>query len=325
MTLRSGSVALTVMLAAVAGIVSAQDAYPSKPIRMILSFDIGGISDVLGRALAAKISPSIGQQVVVENRPGAGSTVAATFVANAAPDGYTIWLQDLTAHAINATLYRKLAFDPVKSFAPVTLVAYSPLMLVVHKSSPATTLAELVTYLKANPTKSFYASAGNGTANHISAELLKRAAGITELVHVPYKGSAPSMQAVLANEVAFSFLSMPPAVANVKAGAVRGLAVTATTRSSAVPDVPTIKEAGMLNAELVVNSAILVPAGTPRPIIDRLQAEFAKAVAADDIKTLFARNGAEAISNTPEAVRALLETDIARLAPIVKASGAHID
>jgi tripartite-type tricarboxylate transporter receptor subunit TctC len=207
-------IAAALLLAALQGAATAQDAYPSKPIRLVLSFDAGGISDVLGRALATKISGSIGQSMFVENRPGAGSTVAAAHVAGSAPDGYTVWLQDLTAHAINATLYRKLAFDPIKSYAPVTLVAYSPLMLTVHPSSPAETLGELVALLKANPSKSFYASAGNGTPNHISAELLKRAAGVPEVVHVPYKGRAPSVQAVLANEVNFSFISMPPTVAN---------------------------------------------------------------------------------------------------------------
>ena len=325
MNFASRIAATAFLLATLHGAASAQDAYPSKPVRLVLSFDAGGISDVLGRALATKISTSMGQSMFVENRPGAGSTVAAAHVAGSAPDGYTVWLQDLTAHAINATLYRKLTFDPIKSYAPVTLVAYSPLMLTVHPSSPAKTLGELVALLKANPSKSFYASAGNGTANHISAELLKRAASVPEVVHVPYKGSAPSVQAVLANEVTFSFISMPPAVANVKAGSMRGLAVTATQRSPAAPDVPTMREAGIQNAELVVYSGILVPAGTPRPIIDRLNAEFSKAVASEDIKSLFARNGAEPITNTPEQLRAQMESDISRLAPIVKASGAHVD
>jgi len=303
----------------------AQDQYPTKPIRLVLSFDAGGISDVLGRALAAKISGSIGQTMFVENRPGAGSTVAAAYVAGAAPDGYTVWLQDLTAHAINASLYKKLQFDPLKSFAPVTLVAYSPLMLTVHPSIPAKSVSELVTYLRANPSKSFYASAGSGTANHISAEMLRHATNIPQLTHVPYKGNAPSVQAVLANEVAFSFISMPPAVAQVKANTMRGLAVTAASRSSAAPDVPTMKEAGIENAELVVYSGILVPAGTPKAIIDRLATEFTKAVASEDIRALFLRNGAEPITNTPEALRVQMEKDIARLAPVVKASGAQID
>jgi len=303
----------------------AQDAYPTKPIRLILGFSAGGISDVLGRALAAKISSSIGQQIIVENKPGAGSTLAADFVAKSAPDGYTIWLQDMTAHAINATMYKRLPYDSLKDFAPITLVAYTPLMLVVHPDQPVKTVQELVAYLKANQAKSAYASAGSGTANQIAAELLKRSAGVPDVVHVPYKGSTPSALAVLSNEVTFSFLSMPPAVSNIQAGKMRGLAVTSSRRVGAVPDVPTMIESGFPGFDLVVYSGILAPAGTPRAIITKLNAEFTKAANADDVKATFARIGAEPITNTPEEFRALMETDIARLAPIVKASGATVD
>ncbi len=305
--------------------VQAQAQYPAKPIRLILSFEAGGISDVLGRTLAAKVSSSIGEQIVVENKPGAGSTLAANYVAKSAPDGYTIWLQDMTAQAINATMYRRLPYDSVKDFAPITLVAFSPLMLVVHPNQPAKTVGELVAFLKANSGKSTYASAGSGTANQIAAEILTRSAGVTDVVHVPYKGSTPSAQAVLANDVTFSFLSMPPSVANVKAGKMRGLAVTSARRVGAAPDVPTMMESGFPNFELVVYSGILAPAGTSPAIISKLNAEFAKAVASDDVKAVFARIGAEGLTNTPEAFRALMESDIRRLAPLVKASGASVD
>jgi tripartite-type tricarboxylate transporter receptor subunit TctC len=303
----------------------AQDAYPNKPIKLILSFDAGGVSDVLGRALAAKIGPSIGQTIFVENRPGAGSTVAAAFVANSPADGYTVWLQDLTAHAINASLYKRLSFDSLKAFEPVTLVGYSPLMLVVPPQSPAKTVGDLVKMLKSNPAKFNYASAGSGTGNHLSAEIFKKAIGANEVVHIPYKGSAPSVQAVMANEVNFSFISMPPAIANAKAGTLKGLAVTALKRSSGAPDVPTMKEAGIDNAELVVYSGILVPAGTPKSIIEKLNKEFTKAVESEDIKALFIRNGVEPLTNNPEALRQQMQNDIAHFAPIVKASGATID
>jgi len=305
--------------------VQAQDAYPSKPIRMILGFSAGGISDVLGRTLAARISNSIGQQIVVENKPGAGGTVAADMVAKSAPDGYTIWLQDMTAHAINATMYRKLPYDSLKDFAPITLVAFTPLVLVVHPDQPVKNVQELVGFLKANSAKSNYASAGSGTANQIAAELLKRAANVPDVVHVPYKGSTPSAQAVLANEVNFSFLSMPPAVSNIAAGKMRGLAITSAKRVAAVGDVPTMIESGFPGFELVVYSGILAPAGTPKPIIDKLHAEFAKAVASEDVKAAFAKIGAEPITNSPGELRAMMESDISRLAPVVKASGATID
>lgn len=300
----------------------AQEAYPSRPVRLILGFSAGGISDVLGRALAAKISPSLGQQMIVENKPGAGSTIAADFVARSAPDGYTVWLQDMTAHAINATMYQKLPYDSLKDFAPITLVAYTPLMLVVHPEHPAQTVQELVAYLKANQAKASYASAGSGTANQIAAELLKRAANVPQIVHIPYKGSTPSALAVLGKEVDFSFLSMPPAVSNVQSGRMRGLAVTSAQRVPAMANIPTMAESGFPGFDLVVYSGILAPAGTPRPIINRLNAEFIKATQSEEVKATFAKIGAEVITTTPEEMRSLMEKDIARLAPIVKASGA---
>lgn len=222
----------------------AQEPYPSKPIRMILGFAPGGISDVLGRALAQRLSTQLGQQVVVDNKPGAGGSIAAALVASAPPDGYTIWLQDMTSHAINTTMYTKLTYEPIAAFAPISLVAWTPLMLAVHPSQPTRTVAELVAFLKANPSKYSYGSAGNGTPNHLAAELLLKRAGLTSIVHIPYKGSAPTVQALLANDVAFSFLSMPPAVAAVNGGQLVGLAVTSPTRVGAAPNVPTMIEAG---------------------------------------------------------------------------------
>jgi tripartite-type tricarboxylate transporter receptor subunit TctC len=294
-------------------------------VRLILGFSAGGISDVLGRALAARISPSLGQQMIVENKPGAGSTIAADFVARSAPDGYTIWLQDMTAHAINATMYQKLPYDSLKDFAPITLVAFTPLMLVVHPDHPAQTVQELVAYLKANRSKSSYASAGTGTANQIAGELLKTAANVPEIVHIPYKGSTPSALAVLGKEVDFSFLSMPPAVANVQSGRMRGLAVTSAQRVPAMPNIPTMIESGFPGFDLVVYSGILAPAGTPRPIINRLNAEFVKATQSEEVRATFAKIGAEVITTTPEEMRVIMEKDIARLAPIVRASGATVN
>lgn len=305
--------------------VAAQEPYPSRPIRLILGFAAGGISDVLGRTLAAKMSPALGQPIIVENKPGGGSTIAADFVAKSPPDGHTVWLQDITSHAINASLYKKLTFDSIKDFAPVTLVAYSPLLLAVHPSQPMTNVQELIAQLKANPRKFSYGSAGIGSSNHLTGELLKNLAGIADLVHVPYKGSTPVAQAVLSNDVTFAFLSMPPAVANVSAGKLRGLAVTSAARVSAVPQVPTMIESGLKDFDIVVNTGILVPARTPPAIIARLHAEFAKAVAAEDVKAVFAKVGAEGTSMAPDAVGALIARDIARLGALVRASGATAD
>ena len=303
---------------------SAQGTYPNRPIRLIVAFAAGGVSDVIARALAAKISNTIGHPVVVENKPGAASTLAGDFVAKSAPDGYTIWLQDITSHSINATLYSKLPFDPIKDFAPITLVAWTPLMLVVHPSNPAKDLRELIAFLKTSGGKHAYGSSGSGSPNHLAGELLKAAHGLDTL-HIPYKGSAPSTQAMLANEIAFVFSSMPPAVSNVKGGRLRALAVTSIKRVSAAPEVPTMIEAGMPNFDVVVYTGILAPAGTPTPIIQRLNEEFAKAVASDEIKNVYEKMGAEAITNTPEAFRAMIAQQIATNAPLVRASGAKAD
>ncbi len=323
---RNGSIAGVLLMCGVlvSTGVCAQTNYPNRPIRIIVAFSAGGISDVIARALAAKMSNTIGQPVVVENKPGAASTLAGDLVAKSAPDGYTVWLQDITTHSINATLYAKLPFDPIKDFAPVTLVASTPLMLVVHPSNPAKNLKELVAFLKSGDGKHAYGSSGSGSPNHLAGELLKTANAIDTL-HIPYKGSAPSTQAILANEIAFVFSSMPPAVSNVKGGRLRALAVTSTKRVPAAPDVPTMIEAGMPDFDIVVYTGILAPAGTPAPIVARLNAEFAKAVAADEIKMVYEKVGADAITNTPEAFRAMIAQQIAIMAPLVRASGAKAD
>jgi tripartite-type tricarboxylate transporter receptor subunit TctC len=312
------------MLPFAAGAAFAQDTYPSKSIRLVLGFSPGGISDVLGRALAARLSQNIGQQIVVENRPGAGGSVAAGVIAKAPNDGYTIWLQDMTSHAINQSLYKDLPYHPVNDFAPISLVAYSPLMLAVHPSQPTQSVKELIEYLKANEKRRTYATAGNGTPNHLAAEMLRNIAGLAELVHVPYKGSQPSVVALLGNEVAFSFLSMPPAVSGVKNGQLRGLAVTSAKRVSAVPEIPTMLESGY-PVELVVYTGVLAPAGTPAPIISKLNAELAKTVVAEDVKKIYATIGAEAVTNSPAEFRAMMESDIKKYGVLVKASGARVD
>ena len=303
----------------------AQDNYPDKPIRLVLGFAPGGISDVLGRALAAEVSTILGQQVVVDNRPGAGGSIAAALVAKAPNDGYTIWLQDMTSHAINTALYTNLTYDAIKDFEPITLVAYTPLMLAVHPSQPTKNVKELVDYLKSTPNRRTYGSAGNGTPNHLAAEMLNQSAGLKDVIHVPFKGSAPTVTALLSNEMAYSFLSMPPAVSNVQSGKLRGLAVTSANRVSAAPDIPTMVEAGYPGFEVVVYTGILAPAGTPKPIVDKVGAAFTKAVNSARIKEVYKNIGAEAITNTPTAFRAHMVKEIDHYAKLVKASGAKVD
>ena len=299
----------------------AQSDYPKQPIRMVVGFAPGGISDVLARALAAKVSTQVGQSVIVDNKAGAGTTIAGEVVAKAPPDGYTIWLQDITTHAINASLYPKLPYDTARDFTPITLVASTPLMLVVHPSSPFHGVRDLA---KAPPGKLSYGSSGNGTIIHLASEMLKNSQGL-DATHIPYKGSGPATQAILANEVSFVFSTMPPAVSNVKAGKLRALAVTTPKRVAAAPDVPTMGEAGVPNFELVVYTGILGPKGMDPAIVRRLQTEFARALQSEDIRKVYDNLGAEPISTGPEALGEMIVKESARYAPLVKASGAKVD
>jgi tripartite-type tricarboxylate transporter receptor subunit TctC len=304
--------------------VQAQADYPRQPIRMVVGFAPGGISDVLARALATKVSTQIGQSIIVDNKAGAGTTIAGDLVAKAAPDGYTIWLQDITTHAINASLYPKLPYDTLKDFSPIALVASTPLMLVVHPSSPAKTVKELAADIRSQPGKMSYGSSGNGTIIHLASEMLKTREGL-DAVHVPYKGSGPATQAILANEVNFVFSTMPPAVSNAKAGKLRALAVTTPRRVPAAPDVPTMGEAGIPNFDVVLYTGVLGPKGMDPAVVRKLNAEFAKALQSDDIKKVYENLGADPLTSTPEAFNDMMVREIAKYAPVVKASGAKVD
>ena len=312
------------ILAICCGTATAQGDYPNKPVRLVVGFAAGGISDVLGRALAIPLSKQLGQQVIVENKPGAGTTIAGDFTVKSPPDGYTLWLQDITTHAINANLYTRLPYDSLKDFSYVAMVASTPLMLVVHPSTPAGSVKELIALLKANPGKYSYGSSGNGTIVHLSAEMLKSSAGVDAL-HVPYKGSNPATAAILGGEVTFVFSTMPPAVSNVKAGKLRPLAVTTPKRSAAAPDVPTMIESGLPNFEIVLYSGILAPKGLDKALVRRLNAEFARAVRAPEMQAAWQNIGADPIAITPEAFEKATGAEIAKLGPVVKASGAKVD
>jgi tripartite-type tricarboxylate transporter receptor subunit TctC len=301
-----------------------QSEYPNKPIRLVVGFAAGGISDVLGRAIVIPLSKQLGQQVIVENKPGAGTSIAGDFIVKSPPDGYTLWLQDITTHAINANLYSRLPYDSMKDFSFVAMVASTPLMLVVHPSTPANNVRELIALLKANPGKYSYGSSGNGTIVHLSAEMLKSSAGVDAL-HVPYKGSNPATAAILGGEVTFVFSTMPPAISNVKGGKLRPLAVTTPKRSAAAPEVPTMIEAGLPNFEIVLYSGILAPKGMDRALVRRLNAEFAKAVQAPEMQPVWQNIGADPIAMSSEEFEAATTREITKLAPVVKASGAKVD
>jgi tripartite-type tricarboxylate transporter receptor subunit TctC len=302
----------------------AQSDYPNKPVRLVVGFAAGGISDVFGRAIAIPLAKQLGQQVIVENKPGAGTTIAGDYIARSAPDGYTLWLQDITTHAINANLYTKLPYDTLKDFSYVAMVASTPLMLVVHPSTPANNVRELIALLKANPGKYSYGSSGNGTIVHLASEMLKSSAGVDAL-HVPYKGSNPATAAILGGEVTFVFSTMPPAVSNMSSGKLRALAVTTPKRSAAAPDVPTMIEAGLPGFEIVLYSGVLAPKGLERAIVRRLNSEFARAVQSEEIQPVLKKIGVDAIATSPEEFEAATAKEIAKLGPVVKASGAKVD
>jgi tripartite-type tricarboxylate transporter receptor subunit TctC len=304
--------------------VLAQGEYPNKPVRLVVSFAAGGISDVLARALAIPLSRQLGQQVIVENKPGAGTTIAGDFIARSAPDGYTIWLQDITTHAINVALYPKLPYDSMKDFSYIAMAASTPLMLVVHPSTQANNVRELLGLLKANPGKYSYGSSGNGTIVHLASEMLKTAAGV-DVLHVPYKGSNPATAAILAGEVSFVFSTMPPAISNAKAGKLRALGVTTARRVDAAPEVPTMIEAGLPDFEVVLYSGILGPKGMERGLVNRINAEFAKVVKAPEIRNVYEKIGADPLVLSPQEFEKLTVREIAKLAPVVKASGAKVD
>lgn len=302
----------------------AQTLYPSKSIRIVHGFTPGGISDLLARAIGAKMTEGLNQQVLVDPRPGAGTTIASELIAKSPGDGYTLFLQDITTHAINASLYRRLPYDSVRDFTPVTLIAATPLMLLVHPSLPARSLKELIALAKQRPNEISHGSSGNGTIVHLAAEMLKVMAGV-QMVHVPYKGSPQAVAGLLGGEVALSFSTMPPALANVQAGKLRALGVTTATRTSAAPEIPTMKEAGLKDFELVLYSGILAPRDLPRAVVDRLNTEIGRIVRLPELEKIYSRVGAIAVTNSPEAFASHIQAEMTKLGKLVALSGARVD
>ncbi len=298
-------------------------AYPSKPITLVLGFTPGGISDVLSRALAARLSVQMGQTVLVENKPGAATTIASAFVANAPADGYTLFFQDMTSHAINAAAYKKLKYDPWNDFTMVSLVASTPLMLISSLASGTKDVKSLTALAKAKPTGVAYASSGNGAITHLAGEAFKQITG-TNSLHAPYKGSAPATTAVIGGEVVYTFSTMPPAVSQMKAGKVNALAVTSAKRVAAAPDVPTMNEAGV-PMELVLYSGLLAPKGLPPAIVQRLGAEIKKALASPEMKLTLANVGADDLASSPAEFEALMKVEAGKLAKAVTLAGVVLD
>jgi tripartite-type tricarboxylate transporter receptor subunit TctC len=298
--------------------------YPVKPIKIIVPFPPGGTTDILAREIGNELTKAFGQAVVIENRAGAGGNIGADMVAKAAPDGYTLLMCTVGTHGINPGLYAKLPYDAVKDFSPVSNVAVVPNMLVVHPSVPVKTVKELIALAKAQPGRISFASSGNGTSIHLSAELFKFMAGV-DMLHVPYKGSGPALADLIGGQVNIMFDNMPSSLPLVKAGKLRAIAVTTAQRSPALPDLPTMAEAGLPGYEAAAWFGVLAPAGTPREVIMRLNGAIVKALATPEMREKLAGQGAVAIGDTPEHFAAYIQAEIAKWAKVIRDSGAKVD
>ncbi|MEA3153887.1 MAG: hypothetical protein QOK44_1476 [Betaproteobacteria bacterium] len=320
----AGKVALSLALALAAGTAGAQQSYPARPIRMLVPFSPGGASDTAARIVAQHMSPRLGQQIVVDNHPGAGGTIGTAIAARAPADGYTLLMGSNTEIVINPNLYRRLSYDTLKDFTPVSLVANTPLIVVVHPSLPAKNIRELITLAKARPGELIYASSGNGSTVQLATEMLKTMAGI-DMRHVPYNGSAPAITQTLAGETQIMLPAMPVALEHARAGKLRVLAVTSAKRVSAAPELPTVAESGVRGYEIGIWNGLVVPSGTPRGVLDRLQAEVKQVLTLPEAKKSFSNIGAEVWSSTPEEFGALITAELAKYAKIVKDAGVKID
>jgi tripartite-type tricarboxylate transporter receptor subunit TctC len=319
MTMNKTTIAIT-LLAAIAALPSAQaQSYPTRAIRLVVPSSPGGGTDITGRIVAQKLSELLGQQVVVDNRAGAGTIIGNDIVAKAPPDGYTL-LMGLSTLAINPSMYAKLPYDALKDFAPVSLAVLSPNVLTIHPSVPAKTVKEFVALAKARPGTITFGSAGLGTSPHLSGELLRVLAKI-DIVHVPFKGSGQSVISQLAGEIAANFPSVPTAMPYIKASRLRGLGVTTAKRTQALPDVPSIAEAGVPGYESLQWYGLLAPAGTPKEIIARLNREAVAALRAPEIAARLAGDGAEVVAGTPEEFGAWIKAETEKWARVAKAAG----
>ncbi len=304
--------------------VARAEGFPEKPVRFVVGFTPGGPSDIIARALGQKLSERWTQQVVVENRPGAGGNIAAEAVARSAPDGQTWLLGNNSILATNQSLYRSLAFDPVRDFAPVALVAIQPNILVVNPGVPATSVKELIALAKAKPGQLNYASSGAGAAAHLAAELFKTMAGV-DMVHVPYKGAQPALTDVIAGQAQLMFATSASVIPYIKAGRLRALAVTTTQRSAGMPELPTVSEAGVPGFEAITWHGVVVPRATPQPLVERLNADIVRALAQRDLRERLEGLGAELAPGSPREFADYIAREIPKWAKVVRDSGARAE
>ncbi len=313
-----------ILLAAMAFACTAHAAdYPTKPVRLISPAPAGGNADAVARTVFERVGSQMGQPFVVENRPGAGGNIGTEMAVGQPADGYTL-VEIITANTINATLYPNLKFDLTRDFTPVALAAEMPLILVVHPSVPARTVKELIEYGRKNPGKLNYASAGNGTGGHVAAELFKTMTGL-DIQHVPYKGATPAVTDLIGGRVEMFFDGMPSALQHVQSGRLRVLAITSSKRSATIPDVPTVAESGVPGFDVNLWLGFMAPAGTPPDVVGKLNAAVNEAVQSAGVRERFAKMGLEPAPRTPEQFGALIKSEIARWATIIKQSGAKVD
>lgn len=316
-------VAASMLVVAGASAAFAQS-YPARPIKFVVPYPPGGASDVTARILGQKLSEAYGQPVVIENRPGANGNIALAEVAKAAPDGYTILMGNVGPNAINAGLYKTLPFDPIASFAPITLTSTVPIVLLVHPALAVKDAKELIAHVKANPGRTNFASGGNGSATHLTAEMFKSMAGL-DIVHVPYKGDAAAMTALMAGEVTMTFATIVAAMPQIKGGRVKVIGVAATKRLAALPDVPTISESVLPGFESTSWGGVFAPAGTPPAIVASLQTEITKALRLPDVRERLAGLGAEIVGSSSAEFAEYLKAEIAKWSGVIKTAGATID
>ena len=316
--------AALMILAAAALPAAAQTDYPSRPIRMLVPFSPGGASDTAARVVSQQLAPRFGQQIVIENRPGAGGVIGTEIAARATPDGYTLLMGSNTEIVINPNLYKKLPYNTQKDFTPISLVADTPLILVVNPSVPAKSVQELIALAKAKPGVLNYASSGNGSTVQLASEMFKTMAGVN-IRHIPFNGSAPAVIQTIAGETQLVFPAMPAALQQARSGKLRALAVTSAKRVAAAPELPTVAESGVPGYEISIWNGLLAPAGTPKPVLDRLHVELLKVLALPEVKQSFANIGAEVITSTPARFAAFIQSDLAKYAKVVKDADVRID
>ena len=317
------AVLIVIVLISQICIVSAQT-WPTKPIRIVLGFPPGGATDILSRDFAAKLSEELKQQVIIENKPGAGGTIGADIVAKAVADGYTLTIGTTSNHAIAVSLYKKLPYDPVKDFAPITMLAVSQNVVVINPAVPANNIRELVAYAKANPGKLNFGSSGNGTISHLTGEMFNTLNG-TQITHIPYKGSAFVFPDLLSGQISVMYDSTISIGSLIKSGKVKALAVTGATRSKLMPELPTVAESGYRDFESTNWFGFFAPVATPKDILLKLNAAAVKVLAAPDLQARFALQGAEVVANMPDETMAMVKADIVKWAEVAKKSGARID